>query len=304
MFRVSILKICHTALLVVFVLLLAGTAFGQVEYGSFVFDGHTRNYIVFLPQNYEPGVPLVLNLHGYDMTAQEEMEYTLMNEVADTANFVVAYPDAINRRWNSGLGDNPRWPTPKVDDVAFLSALIDTLHSNYSIDLDKVYTCGWSNGGFMSFKLACQLSYRIAGAASVGGVLSTGMVAKCTSSGGIPILFIHGTADPIVPYESLAPNWYSAEETVKFWVELNNCSVQADTVSLPDIDLNDGCTFDVISYTGSTNKGDVVFYKILNGGHHWPGGVPCPPSWHCGVYSSDINTASEIWRFFNTNRNN
>ena len=156
-------------------IMLSNISFAQIQTRSFDFDGNTRSYILFVPKNYpgDSSFPLVIYLHCYGWNAERGMNYTNLNQVADTANFVVAYPNAIPN-WNSGVGDNRDWPTPDVDDVGFINALIDTLINNYSIDSDRIYACGYSNGGFMSYKLACRLSHRIAAIASVCGEISTG----------------------------------------------------------------------------------------------------------------------------------
>ncbi len=264
-------------------------------YSSFEFEGNSREYIVYLPSGYKPGLPLVLNLPGYDVTTQDQLDYTSMIDVADTANFVIVYPSGVNNRWNSGINDDPQWPTPDVDDVAFLSALIDTMHSNYSIDLDRVYSCGWSNGGFMSFKLACELGDRIAGVASVGGALSTDID---SSSYSMPILLIHGTADTFVPYEVGNDYMYSALATMQFWVEKNRITGQPDSLAIPDFNQTDGCSVDVITYTNPISEADVVFFKIIDGGHTWPGGSWELSNERFGNTCRDFHASAEIWRFF------
>ena len=116
------------------VIIVSNCLFAQTQTHSFNYDGVLRSYIVFLPQGYNAttNFSVVFNLHGYGDTAQNQMNYSMMNIVADTAGFMVVYPDAVNRRWNSGIFDNPNWPTPNVDDVGFINALIDTLHHQYS----------------------------------------------------------------------------------------------------------------------------------------------------------------------------
>jgi len=269
-------------------------------YGDFEFDGYMRDYIVYLPSGFEPDLPLVFNLPGYDVSAQEQFDYSGMANVADTANFVLVVPSAVDKKWNSGIGTNPNWPTPNVDDVAFLSTLIDTMHERYSIDLERVYSCGWSNGGFMSYTLASQLGNRIAGIASVGGVLSAEVESGYNTAGDVPVMFIHGTVDPFIPYESHFDGWLTAEETIQFWVEINNISGQPDTLSLPDSDPTDGCTVDVITYSDS-EKAKVVFCKIHGGGHTWPGGAFILPSETFGASCGDIHASEEIWNFFSRN---
>ena len=107
-------------------------SYAQTQTGSFEFEGRTRDYIVFLPQNFQSNMPVVLSLPGYTETAQWYMDYTLMNDVADTAGFIPVYPNAIPPGFNSGLGENPSWPTPNVNDVGFIDALIDTLNNHYA----------------------------------------------------------------------------------------------------------------------------------------------------------------------------
>lgn len=208
-------KILRTFIIFIF-LFYTSMAYAQIKTGSFEFEGRTRNYMMFLPNNYtgNTNFPLVIYLHSSGWTAQQGMNYTLLNQVADTSDFIVAYPSAVPN-WNSGVGDHPASPTPSIDDVGFINALIDTLGNNYSIDLDRVYACGYSNGGFMAYKLACQLGHRIAAIASVGGVLSTSTADNCNPVRTMPVLQIHGTSDLWVPIAG-DDGRYSADETLSY----------------------------------------------------------------------------------------
>src|ERR1041385_5504790 len=143
----------YTFLICAFIL---GQAQGQTY--SFTFDGILRSYIVHLPTGFNPGnsYPLVVNMHGYSSNASQQELYTAMDAVADTAGFIVAYPDGIASSWNSYFN------TGGVNDVSFISALIDTMILNYNSDPQRVYACGMSNGGFMTHRLACELHFRIA----------------------------------------------------------------------------------------------------------------------------------------------
>jgi polyhydroxybutyrate depolymerase len=133
---------------------------------SFTHNSIVRSYIVHLPTGYVASTqyPLVINMHGYTSTAAQQQAYSQMDVVADTGKFIVVYPDGVNNAWNAGFGTNPT-----IDDVGFLSTLIDTMKAKFSVDALKVYSCGLSNGGFMSFRLACELENKIAAIAPVAG---------------------------------------------------------------------------------------------------------------------------------------
>jgi len=267
----------------------------QIQTGSISFDGRLRNYMVYLPDNYtgSTNFPLVIYLHSYGWNAQQGMNYTQLNQVADDSDFIVVYPSAVPN-WNSGIGDNPGWSTPNVDDVGFINALIDTMSNSYSIDLERIYACGYSNGGMMAYKLACQLSHRIAAIASVGGCISTNTAANFNPLRTMPILEIHGTSDPWVPING-GTGWHSVDQTLSYWTSFNDC-IQVDTTILPDLDPTDGCTVEKISYTNCSDNSNVVYYKVINGGHTWPGAGP--PGYSAGNTNQDINAGVEIWNFF------
>jgi hypothetical protein len=147
----------------------------------------------------------------------------------------------------------------------------------------------------MSFKLACQLSFRIGAAASVAGAVANSTAASCAPANATPILLMHGTLDPLVPYGG-TPYWLSAEQGLQRWLTLNGCTGQPDTILLPDVDTTDGCTVQKISYGSCSGNSQIVFYKILNGGHQWPGStVTLPPFF--GNKNRDINASVEIWNF-------
>ncbi len=265
----------------------------RIETSSIEFEGQEREHLVFIPDDYSDTkiYPLVIFLHGYGDTPLGAMEYTQFNQVGNTYNFMIVYPSGIPN-WNSGVGDNSVNPTPDVNDVGYIEALIDNLSNSYRVDLSKIYATGFSNGGFMAYKLACQLSHRIAAVASVSGVMSTSTLENCNPSRPIPVLQIHGTKDIWVNIDGIF-EWRSVEETLRYWTNFNNCE-NSDMVVVPDIDQTDNCTIEKYSYTNCTDDSKVVYYKIIDGGHTWPGFGPT-------AYQNanlDINASIEIWNFF------
>ncbi|MBT7686783.1 MAG: T9SS type A sorting domain-containing protein [Candidatus Marinimicrobia bacterium] len=282
----------------IFLLILFTTAIlADVEYGGFELDGYERDYIVYLPAEFVPGLPLVFSLTGYGMTAQDEFDFFYMNDVADTAGFVVVYPNPVSPGWNSGIGTHPTYPVPEVDDVSFISALIDTIHTHYDVDLDRVYSCGFSNGGFMSFRLGAELGHRFKKVASVSGVVTQATAAAAVNALAIPVLCILGTSDPVVPYSEEEGGWYSGIGTIDFWVQHNGCSAQLDSIILPDMDPYDNCSVVLFPYTGVLEGTQVMFYRILGGGHKWPSGF----DWDFnGNINNDIHGSEVIWQFFNS----
>ena len=284
-----------------FMLLLPNISYTQDEIGSFEFEGNIREYEVYLPENFQPNMPVVFALHGATENIQWFKNYTLLHEVADTTGFIVIYPNSMAppKRWNTG---SPIIDEPNVDDVGFISALIDTLDADYDIDMTRIYTCGFSAGGMMSYYLAWQLGHRLAAGASISGGLNFNMAANYIPLRAFPILTSHGTLDEGVPYDG-KPGFLSVEGTVKFWIQNNNCSLQADTVSIPDLSQSDRCTVEKISYTNCSEETSILFYKIIDGGHNWPSSNP-DITWDGeGNVNRDININIEILNFFKNYQN-
>jgi polyhydroxybutyrate depolymerase len=267
--------------------------FAQSTVHTMEHDGLTRSYRLYVPDSYNPNtaVPLVFNLHGYTSNAIQQEIYGDFRSIADTANFILVHPDGTldgsgNRFWNAfGAAGG-------VDDVGFISALIDKIDEDYNIDLNRVYSCGMSNGGFMSYRLACELGDRITAIASVTGTMAINAPANCNPYKPTPVMQIHGTADPTVPYGG--NEFMTAIETVvNWWVDFNQCSTTPITTNVPNTNTTDMCTAERFLYTGGNNGSTVEFFKITPGAHTWPG-APIT----IGVTNRDINASVEIWRFF------
>jgi polyhydroxybutyrate depolymerase len=266
----------------------------QITLSDSIYVGNQyRTFLMYIPAIYNGSTPrpLIFNLHGYTSTSSAQQLYSNFYSIADTANFLMVFPQGTSNSgqpfWNAGI--NPGL----VDDIGFLSALIDSIDLNYNIDLNCVYSTGMSNGGFMSYTLACELSNRIAAVASVtGSIFTTQSGPNCTPGRPIPVMQISGTADATVPYTGLS-NMEPIDTVVSFWVNNNNCNSTPVFTQIPNINLFDGCTAEHYVYTGGTSNSSVELYKIINGGHTWPG---APIS--IGITNQDFNASAEIWRFF------
>ncbi|MHA1280722.1 MAG: alpha/beta hydrolase family esterase [Candidatus Helarchaeota archaeon] len=264
-------------------------------YGDLEFGGQKRFYFVYLPKNYSNSreFPLVIYLHSYGGSAFGEFDYVMLHQVADINNFVMVFPSA-KYNWNSGIGDLSAYDPPDIDDVGFIKELIGYLSKIYSIDLERVYATGYSNGGFMAYKLACQLSDQIAAIASVSGSLSESTIENCDPKRPFPILHFHGTRDAYIPLEGM-PGSLSVEETLNYWIEFNKCNEFASE-KVADSDLSDNSSVELHTYKDCSVGSKIVFYKVIDGGHTWPGAGDA--GYPAGNTNQDINASLVIWNFF------
>ena len=289
-------------LILVAVVFTASVAMAQTTIsGSIITGGLTRTYRVYIPAIYNSAnpVPLVFNFHGYGGTNVQQEVYGDFRPIADTANFIVVHPmgstyNGSQTGWNNFYTVDLAQP-----DLNFISNLIDTLKTQYNIDLNRVYSTGMSNGGFMSYDIACFLSTRFAAIASVTGSMIEPHLSACNPTHPLPVMQIHGTADATVTYNGVGGIVPSAQlhidSLVKHWVIYNQCNAIPTFTALPDINTTDNCTAEHYVYEGGTSGSTVEFYKIINGGHTWPRSVYSA----IGVNTNkDFSASKEIWRFF------
>jgi|TARA_R110002072_G_scaffold29740_1_gene93562 polyhydroxybutyrate depolymerase len=279
-------------------LLLLGFTFSsfaqQTINASITHDGIQRDYIVYIPELYDgtTTVPLVLNFHGYGSNAAQQMFYGDFRDIADTEGFLLVHPEGTtfigDQFWNVGFPGL----SSTIDDVGFTEALIDELATLYAIDLDRVYATGMSNGGFMSFLLACQLSEKIAAVASVTGSMTQDTFDDCNAQHPTPVLQIHGTDDGVVLYNGNNLSIPIAD-VISYWVDYNNCETTPTTTTLPDVDVSDGSTVEHSVYEDGDNGITTEHMKVIGGGHTWPGSVI-----NTAGTNQDIDASMEIWLFF------
>lgn len=260
---------------------------------SIIVDSVKRDFILYVPASYDgtTNVPLVFSFHGLGGNAQAQMDDHDFRPVADTAKFIVAYPlgePVVGpvRGWNFGNDAQP-------NDVLFTSKMIDTIATDFNINLDRVYACGMSYGGFFSVFLAGQLGNRIAAVASVAGtVLSNIPDSMILPTRPIAFLEIHGTNDNNVAYNGSQAS-KSVQYVLDLFVDHNNCDTTPSITALADINPNDGSTVEHYIYANGDNGTTVEHLKIHGGSHTWP-----DENTNAQGVNRDINGCEEIWKFF------
>lgn len=281
---------------------------GDTLFQTLIHDDSLRSYILYVPDAYDGSEewPLVINLHGFAWDAASHMTFSNMNPVADTAHFIVAYPQGLTM-----VATIPGFPPPSpgfnlgadslfvspddVDDVGFIGRLIDTVTTNYNIAPDSIYSTGFSNGGMFSHILACE-EERIAAIAAVGSTLP--VTWPCTTSRAVPVLQINGTEEGALDYEMGLPGLlHSVPETIEFWTTQNGCDAMPAITTLPDLTTADSSTVEYHQWFGC--DAEVAHFKVFGGGHQWPGGINLLP--FLGNLNLDINASAEIWEFFSRN---
>lgn len=272
---------------------------------SIYVDGNERTYIIHLPDNKDKPdkYPLVIALHGGGGRGEGMNKLTGFNAIADKNNFVVVYPDGIDKQWNDGRNDFLL--NDKINDVNFISKLIDTLKVLYNIDTNRVYATGISNGGIMSFRLACELSGKIAAFAPVAASMPESPAYECKAQRPVPVMIIFGDEDPLVPFNGGDISVFGlrkrgkvipVEQSVNFWVTANGCNTVPVETKFDSV--SDGTQVSKKVYSSKTGNGDVEYWLVTGGGHTWPGGLQYLPKIIIGKTSREFNASEEIWKFF------
>jgi polyhydroxybutyrate depolymerase len=273
---------------------------------SLVHNGLTRTYKIHVPSTYDAQspVPLVLALHGNKGTGEDMRKLTLnqFDQLSDTENFIVVYPNGIEKSWNDGRGVTPAGEK-NIDDVGFIKALIENVKGRFKIDSKRIYLTGMSNGAFFSNQLGCELSNTFAAMAPVAGTMPVIIASRCNPVRPLPVIMFHGTKDVYAPYKGgqtrkggLGPV-LSAEDTALYWARKNSCNMTPIIKKLPD-SSRDGTSVTETTYSGGKEGADVVFYSIQDAGHTWPDGWQYLPRILVGKTTQNINASRTIWQFF------
>ncbi len=255
--------------------------------------GFFREFIQYIPQSLNENgenAPIVFVLHGYTSYDDWIFDYSNFETQADEHGFILIYPQGTiyqptgETHWNVG-----GWTSQSTtDDIDYIDSIIDYLDGNYLVNLNRIYSTGMSNGGFMSYVLACQLSHRIAGIASVTGSMTNQTFDECDAKHPMPVMQIHGAKDNTVPFEG-NDNMKPIDDVMEFWVNYNACNVTPSETIIEDSD-GDGLGGTLSVYNGCMNDVSVELYYLDGLRHQWPSLK--------GTRVFDIDSASVIWEFF------
>jgi len=191
----------------------------------------------------------------------------------------------------------------EVDDVGFFNQMLDQLSSKFSADPSRIYAAGLSEGGFMSQRVACALSDRIAAVATIGATTPKTMI--CLPSRPVALVMIEGTSDPVVPYSggtehNLSVATLSAEDSVKTWAKIDHCGEKPAHAKLPEAKGSMEVKTD--TYDGCGQGAQVVLYSVKGAGNTWPGGEQYEAENAIGKTSQDLNANEVIWNFLATRK--
>jgi polyhydroxybutyrate depolymerase len=272
--------------------------------------GRERHYILHLPpvtDNHKP-LPVIFALHGGGGTAAGAIGLYNFNGLADKYGFIIVYPDAIDKSWNMpGINSRQKNDT-SVDDVQFISTLIDTVAIYYHGDPAHVFATGISRGGIFSLYLAKKLSSRIFAIAPVCASIPKYLAKYYHFKHPTPVMLINGTDDPLIKYDGgfgkfLDENkmndgfdMMATEDLVKRIAFLDSCKTTPEAEEMTDKCKWDNCTALVFNY--NCGIAPLIFIKVLNGGHTWPGGKQYLPKFFVGNVCRDFKAENEIMNFF------
>ena len=271
--------------------------------GTITVHGEKREYLLHVPARYDAArpTPLVISLHAGATWPAHQMNLSHWNRLADDEGFLVVYPSGTDqifglvRVWRTT-------PEQVMDDVEFVSKLIDTLSASYNVDATRIYANGMSNGGGMTFALSCRLSARLAAVGMVAAAQQLPMT-WCDDPRPMPLIAFHGDADTIVPYHGgplgdpfnpVKPVYPAVRDWTTAWAARNGCGdEQVETTIATDVHR--------VEYRDCPDGAPVVLYTLLGGGHSWPGGKPMP-EWRVGTTNATIDATDAMWTFFRQHR--
>ncbi|MBK7579764.1 MAG: esterase [Myxococcales bacterium] len=284
----------------------AGLTEHQLEH-----EGRERSFLVHLPPGHSPtlAVPLVIALHGGGGVAAYFNSFTKfsLTREADARGWVLLFPQGVAKGWNDGRPSVDRASRERagVDDVGYISTLIDHAHAKWGVDRERVFVTGISNGGAMSFRLAVDLSERIRAVAPVTMGLPVGLEHTAPKRP-LSVLLVNGTEDPLVPFRGgqirvlgkERGEVLSTDATLELFAKHAACTRRSGPRTLPDLDPDDGTRVSFEAREGCADGTTVALYRIEGGGHTWPGGRQYLPERTVGRVSRELDASKAIFDFF------
>ena len=280
------------------------------EERTIIHEGVEREYLVHIPDNLTENSPIVFVIHGFTGSAKQIMEYSGMNEVSDREGFMVVYPQGTtdsegNTFFNVGYEFHK---DSTIDDVSFIRNLFVSLSEEYSLKRKQGFATGMSNGGDMSYLLACTSADLFRAVAPVAGSLMAKTKEICNTQSIVPIFEIHGTGDQITLFDGDMENkggwgaYYDLPSTINFFADAYNLDKRSTKIIAKK---GEGSEYDIYHQRHWSQNSDeeVWMYEIVEGRHVWPGFKihwwENPIFWYYfGSGNEDINASEEVWRFF------
>ena len=265
--------------------LTAGSGFFPNE--TIFSGGMERSYLLYVPTRYKSNrpMPMVFNFHGLGSNGAQQYAYSELSALAEKFKFIMVSPNGVGNSWNAGFCCGAA-VAAQIDDVGFTSDMIDEISSDYCVNPDRVYSTGMSNGGYMSYRLACDLADRIA---AIGPVAAANRTVSCDPSRPVPVIAMNGTDDLLVDYAD-------GLVSVQAWAAANACS------DIPEVVYDKG-DVTCVTYENCAENATSQLCTVDGGGHTWPGAIDLLELdpvlyWWAGKTSQDIDASRAIWKFF------
>ncbi len=285
-------------------------AWGALERYTMLWEGRERIYFVYFPsqQTATAPKPVIFLLHGGGGADAHEMaKRTGIHPIADREGFLVVYPYGVDGQWNDGRGKTFRRADNNtgVDDVGFIAAIRNTLVRSGSADPRRVYVVGLSNGGMMTYRLGIELGDRLTAIAAIIANLPANLAGQRPVRP-LPVLIMNGTDDPMMPWQGGSVRVLGKEygevlstvATVEYWVKAAGLAGPVETKKLENRSLEDRSTVEVDVYRNPRGTVEVMFYRVIGGGHNLPGGQTPDRPLLLGPKNMDIHAMEEVWAFF------
>ena len=268
---------------------LIAQATGTIQ-GKISYEEIDRQFILYVPTSYNSSSkqPLIFNFHGYGSNANEQMRYGDFRSQADAYGFILVHPEGLDDVGGTSYWNMGGWSVSVHDDVKFIDNLINLLMEKYSINAERIYSTGMSNGGFFSFHLACNLSASFAAIASVTGSMSFDTFNDCNPRKPTPVLQIHGSIDAVVPYDGLLSIMKPVMDVMDYWKTSNGCD--EFVYSVPNVIPGELSWTETYIFDNCLNNTQNIHLKVQGVGHIWPGSI--------FERIQEPDTSEYIWEFF------
>ena len=268
---------------------LIAQATGTIQ-GKISYEEIDRQFILYVPTSYNSSSkqPLIFNFHGYGSNANEQMRYGDLRSQADANGFILVHPEGLDDVGGTSYWNMGGWSVSVHDDVKFIDNLINLLMDKYSINAERIYSTGMSNGGFFSFHLACNLSASFAAIASVTGSMSFDTFNDCNPRQPTPVLQIHGSIDAVVPYDGLLTIMKPVMDVMDYWKTSNGCDEFVRSV--PEVIPGEMSWTETYIFDNCLNNTQNIHLKVQGAGHIWPGSI--------FERIQEPDASKYIWEFF------